>query len=284
MCIRDRGNGSDGMPISCSFDVVVAGIANPIASLACNSNINISVDTNCVAVINADQILEGGPYGCYDDYIVALGTNMQGPFNLGNTVTCANIGQTLAVQVTDPNTGNRCWGCVTVEDKLPPTIECDGCVGETNDLPGAFNVTIGSIPRPTCWGGAAGTKFYEAITFVASATGTYTFNGVSPQDGYGVLYSGVFDPANPCVGFLIFNDDTNGGLDPRIIFNLVAGNTYTIIFTSFGTSVSGTYTWSITGPGGAGIIAEVPCEIACVFVLDSHAIINTFPFGNVFIS
>ena len=280
------GNGADGTPLSCTFNVVVAGIANPIASLACNDNVNISVDVeDCEAVINADQILEGGPYGCYDDYIVAIGTNMQGPFNLGNTVTCANIGQTLAVQVTDPITGNRCWGWITVEDKSAPVIECGGCIGETNTLSGAFNINTGSIQQPACWAAIAGTKYYEALTFEPAATGTYTIGGNSPSDSYGILYNGVFDPANPCVGFIAANDDGNGGADPLIVANLVAGNTYTIVMSSYGTQVSSTYDWTFTGPGGSGILAIVPCEIACSAIdalldattLDDLAAIGIFP-------
>ncbi|MCB0592214.1 MAG: proprotein convertase P-domain-containing protein, partial [Saprospiraceae bacterium] len=93
------GNGPDG-PIECSFNVVVNGYPNPITSLGCNDLVHVSLDPeNCEAVITAETMLEGGPYGCYEDYEVAIGASMAGPFNLGNTVNCSNIGQTLAVRV-----------------------------------------------------------------------------------------------------------------------------------------------------------------------------------------
>lgn len=268
------GVGPDG-PISCSFDVVVAGITNPIASLACNDDINISVDTNCVAVINADQILEGGPYGCYDDYIVAIGTNMQGPFNLGNTVTCANIGQTLAVQVTDPNTGNRCWGWIHVEDKIPPTIDCDGCVAEVNELFGTLDFTdplAGNFTQ-SCYDFGLGTPTggnhpYDLVNFSVPVTGSYTFALVSQGpfiggQGYCTIYGGAgFVPGSPCTNLI-------GGMDEFIMtdftVNLVAGQNYQMLIIDYGQLSGNIFDWTVTvnGPGGVGILAAVPCEIGC---------------------
>ena len=41
-----------------------------------------------------------------------------------NTLTAADVNKTYGVRVTDPATGNMCWGNIHVEDKLPPTIVC----------------------------------------------------------------------------------------------------------------------------------------------------------------
>nr|MDQ3016115.1 HYR domain-containing protein [Bacteroidota bacterium] len=106
----------------CCFDITVAEFPNPTTTLACNDNIQVSVNEECEAFVTTDMILEGGPYGCYDDYIVAV----QG-FGSGNGGVLINsnaIGQTLTVTITDPATGNSCWGTISVEDKIPPTIEC----------------------------------------------------------------------------------------------------------------------------------------------------------------
>jgi hypothetical protein len=45
-------------------------------------------------------------------------------FSIGNEVDCDNIGTTWGVMVTDPETGNKCWGEIVVEDKLAPVINC----------------------------------------------------------------------------------------------------------------------------------------------------------------
>jgi hypothetical protein len=62
------------------------------------------------------MILEGGPYGCYDDYVVSIS-------GLTNDIV-TKIG-IYTVTVTDPETGNSCWGTINVEDKLAPVIECE---------------------------------------------------------------------------------------------------------------------------------------------------------------
>jgi len=111
-----------GLTANCNFTITVLEYPNPTNTLACNDNVQISLDEDgCVEVL-ADMILEGGPYGCYDDYIVEI-LNQFG-FPAGNTVCCNNVGQTKTVRVTDPATGNKCWGTITVMDKLPPVIAC----------------------------------------------------------------------------------------------------------------------------------------------------------------
>jgi len=277
---------ADGVVVdSCCFDVVVNPYPNPVTSMVCNDLVNVSVDdSTCTAVINPDMVLEGGPYGCYDNYEVALGTSMTGPFNLGNTVTCANIGQTLAVQVTAPN-GNRCWGWVKVEDKIPPTVDCDGCVQEVNELTGTLDW---SDPTSTgfnasCynfggWGAAvAGTHPYELIKFTVPVSGTYTMQQVTqgPVIG-GQSYMAIYqDP-----GFVVDSpcDNLIGGRDEFLnnapmTINLTAGVKYEMVLIDWGTTPDNIYDYvvTITGPGGVGILATVPCEIACS---DIDALLN----------
>jgi hypothetical protein len=137
----------------CEFTVLVEEFDRPIRHLACNDNIQISLDDNCEAVVGADLILEGGPYGCYDDYIVTI----QGKTN--NVLGRADIGRTFTVTVTDPETGNSCWGRISVEDKLPPqllcvdtTLSCRADISPSNTgfpvPPGAMLVNIGSAACP----------------------------------------------------------------------------------------------------------------------------------------
>ena len=108
---------------SCCFDVNVAEFANPTSSLTCNDNVQISLDETCSAIVGADDVLEGGPYRCYDNYDVAVLSPVGQ--NLGNVVNASFIGNVWTVKVTDPVTGNYCWGSIRVEDKLAPVITCD---------------------------------------------------------------------------------------------------------------------------------------------------------------
>lgn len=119
---------SDGTNTStCSFNIVILDYPNPIGSLSCNSNgVQISLDPDCEATIGADDILEGGPYRCYDSYIVELffDAQMNQPVPTSPVVTASNINQTLYAKVLDPINGNSCWGTVFIEDKHIPELAC----------------------------------------------------------------------------------------------------------------------------------------------------------------
>ena len=113
---------------SCCFDVIVKEYPNPIQQLNCNNLVNISLDQDCQICLGADDVLEGGPYGCYDDYIVELDKTL--PYGNGPWVPAclgpSDIGKTYQVRVTDPEQTpvNRCWGSVKVEDKIAPELTC----------------------------------------------------------------------------------------------------------------------------------------------------------------
>ncbi|MEM6963465.1 MAG: HYR domain-containing protein [Bacteroidota bacterium] len=112
-----------GNTATCSFSVEVVEFQSTSNDLTCNSLVNLSLDETCTAVVDADMILEGNNYGCYDDYIIEI-TDVNGNILPGNLLTLANVGQTLSVSIIDPNTGNSCWGELLVEDKLIPTFDC----------------------------------------------------------------------------------------------------------------------------------------------------------------
>ncbi|MBL7827195.1 MAG: proprotein convertase P-domain-containing protein, partial [Saprospiraceae bacterium] len=116
-----------GNESECCFDVTVIEYPNPVDHLTCNDLVHFSVDADCSGCIGADDVLEGGPYGCYDDYIVELDKTL--PYGNGPWVPAcvgpSDIGKTYQVRVTDPeNVNNRCWGSVKIEDKLPPVLSC----------------------------------------------------------------------------------------------------------------------------------------------------------------
>lgn len=114
---------------TCCFNVTVNEYPTPTTTLACNDNVQVSVDDNCEAFIATDEILEGGPYKCYNDYIVAVQGYGSG-FG-GVSVNSNAVGQTLSVTVTDPETGNSCFGTISVEDKTLPIITCPPTVNST---------------------------------------------------------------------------------------------------------------------------------------------------------
>ncbi|HLP93510.1 MAG TPA: proprotein convertase P-domain-containing protein, partial [Saprospiraceae bacterium] len=115
-----------GNQTTCCFNINVIEYPNPIASLVCNDLVYVSLDQDCTFCLGADGVLEGGPYHCYDDYIVEVDKTL--PYGNGPWVPAcfgpADLGKTYQVRVTDPDTGNKCWGNVKIEDKLPPVLTC----------------------------------------------------------------------------------------------------------------------------------------------------------------
>ncbi|MEY3366902.1 MAG: hypothetical protein RI973_57 [Bacteroidota bacterium] len=129
-----------GNSSSCQFSVTVLEYPNPTTTLSCNDLVQASLDNNGQALIGADMVLEGGPYGCYDDYDVEILTGSG--TSAGNPLDCGDIGKLFTVKVTDPETGNSCWGQITVEDKIAPVLTCQ-------DITLSCTQSVDVAPKPT---------------------------------------------------------------------------------------------------------------------------------------
>ncbi|MBK6352820.1 MAG: HYR domain-containing protein [Saprospiraceae bacterium] len=125
-----RATDASGNVGTCEFEVCVNKYANPTRALACNDDIQISLDDSCRATIYPDMVLEGGPYSCYDDYIVEVRDWKGGPLidrepnRRGVQINGNDIGRELKITIIDPVTGNSCWGHGRVEDKIAPKMTC----------------------------------------------------------------------------------------------------------------------------------------------------------------
>ncbi|MCB9315219.1 MAG: T9SS type A sorting domain-containing protein [Lewinellaceae bacterium] len=80
-------------------------------TLACNDNIVIALNANFTATLDPFDLLEGGPYCNYNTYMVRIGQG--GTFEPSITLGPANIGTQL-LTVREIDTGNLCWGTMTV--------------------------------------------------------------------------------------------------------------------------------------------------------------------------
>ncbi len=116
----------DGNTAACSFKVTVVPYAFGITTLVCNDVVFIALGPDCTVTLNADQVLEGGPYSCYDNYNVEI--DKIPPYGNGPWVPAvlsgADVGKSYSVRVTDPSTGNKCFGNIKVQDNLPPDLDC----------------------------------------------------------------------------------------------------------------------------------------------------------------
>ncbi|MBK6824376.1 MAG: hypothetical protein IPG87_15865 [Saprospiraceae bacterium] len=92
-------------------------------TLACDNHLQVSLDSNCCATITPGMVVEGNyPLNCI---VVILKDQYGRPIPGSPTVCSTFIGQTLQYEVLDTCTKNRCWGTLTIEDKLPPQIVCE---------------------------------------------------------------------------------------------------------------------------------------------------------------
>lgn len=103
-------------------------------ALACNNQVNISLNGNCDLDITADMLLEDMEFtnDSYDLLIkdVAADTMVTGP-----TLGMEYINTLLQVSVVHECSGNSCWGNILLEDKsIPPLICGDDVTIDCNEF------------------------------------------------------------------------------------------------------------------------------------------------------
>lgn len=92
-----------------------------------------------------------------------------------------------------------------------------------------------------------GRYYYKAIQFFVSTHGSYSFKSVSQIDMYGYLYAQYFDATNLYINLLIYDDDSNGGLQFYFRFSLQSG-TYVLVATTYSGNVTGSFSIVVNGP------------------------------------
>lgn len=131
--------------------------------LSCNDTVQVSLGTDCAALITPDMVLEGGATMNEDFTVVIFDVN-------GDTIPDAlldgtHAGQTLETHIIHHCSGNYCWGWVKVEDKLPPTLDCT-----------FYEIPCDGDPTP---GVDVGFPFSDIGTSVISnPDGSYTVDGI----------------------------------------------------------------------------------------------------------
>jgi hypothetical protein len=114
--------------ISVAADTLIQNIdagfdpCNSQAVLFCLDPINVIMGTECFQKVTPDIILLGDDI-CFDLFSVELFWNGQA---LGDTITVAQVGESVEAKVTHLASGNFCSSQLTIIDNLAPQIlECD---------------------------------------------------------------------------------------------------------------------------------------------------------------
>ncbi|MEL6390858.1 MAG: T9SS type A sorting domain-containing protein [Bacteroidota bacterium] len=148
--------------LSCLF-VLALGHHTDAQSLACNAGVNVSLDPNCEALIDATYILKGEPDTADpSDFLITItdmdgstpdtmsvraGNSAMGPFsasNEGEFILLSGTGK-YKVSVRRKSDGVNCWGDLLVEDKLLPfTVEC-ACPSTATVVPELCRFSCASV-------------------------------------------------------------------------------------------------------------------------------------------
>lgn len=107
---------------------------NAQCALACNDQVNISLDSNGEAVLNADMLLFGPSPDCtaFEIEIRNSDNEVLIPFTPNPVLNCAHIGA-LTYTVRDIGTSNLCWANLTVsasDDLILSDNEIEICVSD----------------------------------------------------------------------------------------------------------------------------------------------------------
>ncbi len=117
------------LSLLCIFSLSFNGFGQN--QIACNDNVQVSLNDDCEARIRPTMVLEGELPGV--DFIASgfrvrvSGIAPTNPYT-HPIVTAPGL---YTVTVTNPG-GNSCWGVLNVEDKLPPRVDCACPVGNTD--------------------------------------------------------------------------------------------------------------------------------------------------------
>lgn len=105
------------------YDTLTVMVEDNFGSqLACNDSVQVSLGTDCSALVTPDLVLEGGASMNEDFEVYVIEAN-------GDTIPDAvldgsHANMTLKVSIYHICSGNSCWGWLKVEDKLAPTLAC----------------------------------------------------------------------------------------------------------------------------------------------------------------
>jgi hypothetical protein len=116
--------------------VSVSVFAQGNCTLACNSNVQVSLDNQGKAVIEVGLIAPFAALSCPNDLSLTVFDPQNNP--IPSQIDCSRLNQTLPVRVTNTASGNVCFGSVVVKDYLHPVLICPDkymhCNGDSSVL------------------------------------------------------------------------------------------------------------------------------------------------------
>jgi len=107
-------------------------------------------------------------------------------------------------------------------------------------------------------GSANSDHYYEAIQIIVNRAGIYDITSLSGMDTLGFLYDGPFNPSNSSWNLLEKDDDNGGNNQFKLTAYLEAGVRYTLVVSTYGSRITGSFSVVTTGPGNVQYIPIDP--------------------------
>lgn len=100
--------------------------------------------------------------------------------------------------------------------------------------------------------------YYQAIQATVSIAGNYTFLSKSSVDTVGYLYIRSFNPYNAALNLMVKDDDGGNELQFRIEAQLILGESYILVVTTYWEFVTGDFSISSVGPAYVSLTSITP--------------------------
>ena len=97
--------------------------------------------------------------------------------------------------------------------------------------------------------------YYETIQVTVYTTGTYIITSSSSMDMYGYLYTGGVIFSNLSLNLLVYDDDSGGNAQFKLVVYLQPNITYILIATTFSGGVTGPFSIFVLGPSRARLLS-----------------------------
>ncbi len=244
------------------------------ATEVCVDLINVTLNDGCDALVVPEMVLPVLPICAeWTDYRVRVLDGSQPADGLIDG-TGDFIYELLSVDAITGDSTPACWGNVSAYDDGQPVAPL--CPAATDSLTITENVQIlsGNIPASAATLSASSlvcvlppnqpivpSQAFDTLSFIVNTDGSYLLELDSDWGGgQGAVYSGTFNPADPCLGlFATASAPLAGAAQPRPRLNvyLRAGVRYTLLTLTGQLSAQGQYRWSVRGLDG-GRIAGLP--------------------------
>lgn len=176
------------VPSDCRpFAEIKVFVHPPTFNLLCNNSIQVSLDSNGRAKVRPQDLLNNISYPDYGIFTVQITVAATGQ-NLGDSVGCAQIGQTVRARLSYPCSGNSCTVTLRVQDKLPPVLRCADVplhCAISNFAPAYLKNTLGiEAAMPQVSDNCGPFTITHTDTWLDLDCDNDQFNGFSPLSGY----------------------------------------------------------------------------------------------------